>query len=272
MNDYSKSRAIALLITLLTAFLLMLLLVFGYLSTQSVSKTREWPPSGHAEILFADEIADVRVSHTAESGDNVLEPLVNDEPGPSDVDADVDTQLSADAKDESATEGVNTNLVTSEAESPVRHKTDSKPGNSKPKETQAPAQGTNSQKSKKNVPELPGINRFSGKGKGNGNSDNPTNRDGNDATGGTTGGRGLDMTANINQRPSSPDLGVIIIECIVDGDGRVSNPRFRQRGSSGKAAENQALKAECIRRATQCQFSRPKGSPTASGIIRFVWK
>lgn len=272
MNEYSKSRAIASLITLLVAILLLLLLVYGELTTRSISKRRDWPPTDHAEILFADEIAEVRVSHTSESGDNVLEPLVEDQPGPSDVDSDADTQLSADARDESPTEGVNTNLTTTDHESPVSHKPDPKPGNAKPKETKAPAQGTNSQKSKQNVPETPGMNRFSGKGKGEGNSNNPTNRDGNEATNGTSGGRGLDMTASINQRPSSTELGVIIIECIVDGNGRVSNPKFRQRGSSGNAAKNTALQRECERRALQCQFSRPKGSPTASGVIRFVWK
>ena len=270
MTDNNKPRLIAIILTLLLALVLVTLLIYGQLTTTKISRTEEWPPQNHSEILFAEDYTEVFVASTNDAGDNVLEPIEGDGAGPSDVESDADTQLSHDLADASSTEGVNTNLSPSEQESPVQHKPVAKPGNRHPKDTATVASGHRQQKAEKNI-ETPGMARFSGKGNGTG-SKNPNDRDGIAATDGTSGGKGLSMTANINQRPKSTKLGTIVVTCIVGPNGEVHNPQIASSGNFGDAAADPKLKAECLNAALKCQFAREKGGRNLPGTIYFTWR
>lgn len=272
MDERNKPRIIATALTLLLTVLTVVWLILCSLDAAGNSK-REWPPEKHSEIVLDEVVEEEFVPLYAAAGDNLLEPAQDDGPGASDAESDSPTNLANDAADNAAAEGVNTNLTTSEKPSTVSKKNTEKPGNSTPKESEEAANARRQQRAAKNISDRLD-NRFSGQGNKNGTK-NETETDGTKATEGASGGGGVSMTASVDQKPKSSQLGTITIRCTVLPDGSVApnSVHIHVPGCSGKAGADDGLRARCIEAAKKCRFARIAGkTDNRQGTIIFRWE
>lgn len=266
-----KSKIISGSITVAIAVLLVVLLVSWKLSV-NLHKGEKWPPVKEFE-LFAEDIEDPEtfVSTYSSSADDVWElPAETDDPSASDIDSDVDTQTSYDLENSGSTEGHHANLTSAENASDLQQK-DLKEGTTKPDDS-ARQEAERQQKSKKNIENKVKFNRGSGAGNGEGGKANP-NADGTLNNNGSGGKDPLTMSASVDKRPRSTELGRITIGVVVLDGGKVEPGSAHYIGGTGVAATNKATVNACIKAAEECNFSRRSDDKgPRSGIVIFEWK
>lgn len=274
-TDNRKPRIIAVAVTLIVIVMLIALMIAGHMSVKTVDPDREWPPRHHAEIILEPQEPEVRyVTTISDASDNATEDDLDDttDYGPSDIDSDAPTQTSHNAVNAGHNQGAATPPQTSNAESPVKIRPNDKPaGNRTPNpDDAAAAEARRQQQAKANIDNKMS-QRFSGAGKEGGKAA-ANDADGTSSAPGKGTGRGLGMTASVNQTPKSDKVGVIVITCTVLPDGKVQpgSAQFSQKGSSGQAATDVALKQRCIEATYRCQFSRPTSdTDNRPGTIKF---
>lgn len=271
MDKDKKPRIIALLATAILLLALIVALTVGELAT-SAKPDREWPPRKHSEIIMDQVEEETYVRVVSASGDNVTETDNHaDDFGASDVDSDLPTQPSLDAVNSGPAKGDQAPPVASNNESPVKQKPSTKPsGNNKPDDSEA-VNARRQQQAAQNINNRM-QNRFSGQGKDQGGKS--STNDGTAASNGQGGGRGLGMTASVDQTPPSDKIGTIVVEVIVMPDGSIKpgSARIAVRGNSGPAATDIQLQRRCLQDVYRCRFSRPVGETSElTGRVSFRW-
>lgn len=266
-----RPQQISALVTLLLAILIVVLLVSWKLSN-NLHKGQQWPPVKEFEII-AEEIEDPEtfVSTYSSQADDVWEQYAEaDDPAPSDVDSDIDTQTSYDLNNSGQAEGRHVNNTATERPSPVQERRVNE-GTTKPDDA-AKAEAARQQKSQKNIEKQMKFNRGSGAGNGEGGKSDPK-ADGSKSNNGPGGNEALTYSASVNERPRSTVIGTIRIRVVVLEGGVVQSGSAKYAGGTGNAAIDDNLKKECIRRAEKCRFSRPSNDTAPrEGIITFKWE
>lgn len=266
-----KSRILSGIITAAIAVLIIILMVSWKLSV-NLSKGEKWPPVKEFE-LFAEDIEDPEtfVSTYNSSADDVWElQAETDDPAASDVDLDIDTQTSYDLDNSGSVEGHHSNITSTENSSELQVK-EQKEGTAKPDDA-ARQEAARQQKSKKNIDKQVKFNRGSGAGNGDGGKADPK-ADGNKSNNGPGGNEPLTMSASVDQRPRSTELGRITIGVVVLDGGKIEPGSAHYISGNGNAATNKATINACIKAAEKCNFSRRSDDKgPRSGLVIFEWK
>lgn len=268
-----KSKIISATVTAAIAAIIIVLLVSWRLSV-NVSKGQQWPPVKNFELIAEDiEDPDAYVSTFTSSADDVWEQLSEtDDPAPSDVDSEADTQTSYDASNSGNTEGHHANLTSGNRESDLKQK-EVKEGVAKTNDA-ARLEAERQQKSQKNIEKQMSFNRGSGAGKGEGGKANPQ-ADGSLSNNGPGGKEPLTYSASVDERPRSTETGRIRVEVVVLDGGIVQagSAKFILNQSNGKAASNTATINACKKAAEKCRFRRASNDKgPRPGIVTFTWK
>lgn len=268
-----KSKIISGAVTAVVAALIIVLLVSWRLSV-NLHKGQQWPPVKEFELI-AEDLDDPEsfVSTYTSTADDIWEqPSETDDPGPSDIDSETDTQTSHDLDNGGSEEGHHSNLTASERPSDMQQK-EVKEGVAKPDEA-ARLEAARQQKSKKNIDRQMKFNRNSGAGTGDGGKANPR-ADGTKDNNGPGGNEPLTYSVSVDQRPRSAETGRILISVTVLDGGKVQpgSAQFIINRSTGNAATNNATIAACKKAAEKCNFRRASNDKgPRNGIVIFEWK
>lgn len=280
-SEKNTPRLIAAALTILLCLLALAGLWYGIMTTSpTVKPAGEWPPiePDEAEMLEIDPEQDVIYQYIAASADDVLEFNNTDRAAPSEETFDENTQFATDPNDNAATEGIDSNLLTSNEENPEYQKQDvEQPGNKAP-QPDAKAQAEAARRQKANEEASNRIDRLNNSGRGEGEG-----RRGEDFTDGIRpdGGKGGDgshkgsYTMRYDMIPKSSKSGTIAVTCKVNPDGSVvpGSAKATPNGSSGKVYDDKKLVKACEEMAASNKFARLKGETTILyATIYFKWK